>query len=379
MYVLNHDRISELIQHQSPLSISLFMPTHRAGREQQQDLIRLKNLVKEAMEQARERSDSASQVDQLLKPFDDLRVDDSFWRYRSDGLACFCRPQFFRAYRVPIKLKERLFVNDRFHIRPLLPLLRSDARVYILSLTQETARLFEATRYSIREIELPELAPLELSDDEQPHQYHSHQAPSQGKGATAEAVYHGQGGPADRSKKDTLKFFQRVDQAVSRTLRGQRAPLVLACVGYLSSLYESANSYKHLSKGKVPGSPDRWSEDELREHAWKLVEPYLKQTQQQAWEQFQDATGNGRGSDELRSVVLAAEEGRIDTLFLARDEERWGHVDPDLQAVQTTDDKHDGEELLDFAAMKTLSNGGEVFLFDSLPNTDAPAAATYRY
>lgn len=379
MNVLNHDRITEIIRHQSLLSISLFMPTHRTGREQQQDFIRLKNLTNEARERAQSNGDSGTLIDTTLQPLSELRSDDVFWQYRSDGLACFCGPDFFRAYRVPIKLDEELFVNERFHIRPLLPLLRSDARLYILTLTQASAKLYEATKYSIREVELPELAPLELSGVSEPLQYHSHQAPAQGKGATQEAMYYGQGGPSDRSKKDTLKFFQRVDRVVARILRGQQAPLVLACVGYLAALYESANSYKSLIRGKVPGSPDRWSEDELREHAWKLVEPHLEQCQQQAWRQFEEANSNGRGTDELRSVVLAAGQGRIETLFLTRSEERWGRVEPELQAVHTVDSDGEGEELLDFAAMKTLSNGGEVYLFDSLPNTDSPAAATFRY
>lgn len=379
MHVLNHERISELIQHQSPLCVSLFMPTHRKGRERPQDLIRLKNLVNEARATARSMADSATMVDKMLRPFRDLRCNEAFWRYRSDALACFCGREFFRAYRVPIKLDEELYVNDRFHIRPLLRLLRSDARLYILTLTQEAARLYESTRYSMREIDLPELSPLELSDDEQSLQYRSHHAPTQGKGAAQEPLYHGHGGPADRSKQDSLKFFHRVDRAVSRKLRGQQAPLVLACVGYLASLYESANSYKHLIKGKVPGSPDRWSEDELREHGWSLVEPHFRQSQEQAWQQFQQAASSGRASHELRSVVLAAEQGRIDTLFLARREERWGHIDPQLQAVHPVDNQGEGDELLDFAAMKTLSHGGEVFLFDSLPNTESPAAATFRY
>jgi hypothetical protein len=106
---------------------------------------------------------------------------------------------------------------------------------------------------------------------------------------------------------------------VSRTLRGQRAPLVLACVGYLAPLYESTNNYRNLFKAKVPGSPNRWSDEELRDHAWRLVEPHFRGKRKAAWAFFQQALGKkDGGSDDLRSVVLAADEGRVDTLFLAR-------------------------------------------------------------
>lgn len=379
MDILNKDQIHELIEHRSPHCISLYMPTHRAGREQQQDTIRLKNLLRQARAEMLEKTESTTTVDAVLQPAIDLRMNELFWRNRSDGLACFCAPQFFRAYRVPLRLEERLFVNDHFLSRPLLPLLRSDARLYVLALTQEAAALYESTRYSIREVALPDVAPLELEGEKPTLQYYSYQAPTQGRGETDSAMFHGHGGPADRSKADTLRFFQLVDRAVAQVLRGQDAPLVLACVGYLAPLYESANSYRNLFHGKVPGNPDRWSVDELRLHAWKLVAPDVERRDREAWHEFELASGKGRASDELSRVVLAADEGRVDKLFLAQGEERWGHVDADLQAVQTLSDKRQGVELLDYAAARTLKNGGSVLLLDSLPDVNSPIAATFRY
>jgi hypothetical protein len=379
MNVLNDDQIRELTKHRSPLSVSLFIPTHRTGRERRQDSIRLKNVVNEAREKMRGGGGSAATIDEVLQPAVDLRSDDEYWRHRSDGLACFCAPGVFRSYRVPIKLAEYISINERFYIRPLLPLLRSDARLYILTLTQETAGLFEATKYSIREIQLLRLQRPDVNTTERPLQFHSHKDPSHGKGNADTAIYHGHGGPADRAKVDAMKFFQSVDRAVASVLQGQRSPLVLACVGYLASLYQSVNSYGHLLNGKVPGSPDRWSEDELRDHAWKMVEPHFRENQEKAWQQFRTASSQGRAAEQLHEVVLAADEGRIETLFLTRGERRWGHVDSKHQAVHTVSDAEDGEELLDYAATRTLSNRGDVYLLDSLPDTESPVAATLRY
>lgn len=379
MMVLNQDQIDELVTFRSPGCVSLFLPTHRTGREQRQDTIRLKNLLTKAREKLVAEGRSPNDIESILAAAESLRSDEIFWRYCSDGLACFCAPDFFRAYRVPLPLDEQMFVKDRFYIRPLLPLLRSDARLYVLALTQESARLFESTKYSIREINLPDIKPLEVDGTEQSLQYHAHQSPSQGKGETDSAMFHGHGGPSDRAKKDTLRYFQMVNRVVAHELRGQRSPLVLACVGYLAPLYESANSYGNLIRGKIPGNPSRWSDDELREHAWKLVEPDLQRHEEQAWQEFQEASSNGRGSDKLDNIVLAADQGRIDTLFLAKNEERWGNVDAQLQAVHPTGDESDGEELLDYAAARTISNGGTVYLLDTLPEIDSPVAATFRY
>ncbi len=300
MNVLNQERIKELTNHRSPLNISLFLPTQRADHERQHNTIRLESLIKQATARTRNQTDLAKLVDEVLQPAKALRLDSLFWRYSSDGLACFCAPDIFRAYRVPLNLDERVYVNTRFHIQPLLPLLRSDARLYILTLTQETAMLIETTRCSTREIELPDIARVGLDGKETSPPFHSHQAPSRGKGSSEVATYHVPGGAADRTKHDTVRFFQLVARAVARVLRGQRAPLVLACVGFLAPLYESANSYGNLIKSKVPGSPDRWSEEELRDHAWMLAEPHFRRKKPEAWEFFQQACSTDRASDDLR-------------------------------------------------------------------------------
>lgn len=377
MNVLNQQCIDELIKHRSALDVSLFLSTYRAGRERQQNTIRWKNLINEAGETARSQTHLASLVEQVLQPAKALQFDTFFWRNCSDGLACFCAPDFFRAYRVPIQLDQRVYVNTRFYIKPLLPLLRSDARLYVLALTQESARLFETTRYSTREIGLTDVAPVETNGKEKSLQLHSHRAPSRG-GSTDAATYHGPGGATDRAKDDAVRFFQLVDRAVTRALRGQQAPLVLACVGFLAPLYESANSYGNLIKGKVPGSPDRWSEVELRDHAWMLAEPHFRQQQREAWNFFQQASNTGRASDDLRKIVSAADQGRVDTLFLVRGAERWESVDTQHNTGDTAEEAK-GAEMLDYAAVKTLTNGGNVFLMDSLRDLDAPAAATFRY
>lgn len=380
MAILHRDDFRELIAERSGTGVSIYMPTHPHGRQQQQDAIRLKNLVNRASEQLQDRGLRRPEAEQMLAPAAALRQDDDVWSHRSDGLACFCGDDFFRAYRVPLQLEEQLFINDRFHIRPLLPLLHADARFFILAISQESARLFEATRESIQELELPGLAPVEVDGTEQALQYHSHQAPSQGRGATAQAIYHGHGGPGDREKTDILQFFHRVDRAVRDELRDEQAPMALACVGYLAPIYQSANNYKNLLKVKVPGSPDRWSHDEMRSHAWQLLEPHLRKSQQQAIDKFERERGNSRTSEDLREIVLSAHRGRVEALFIDNEAQQWGRVEPALEAVHLCADAAEAdEELFDYAATHTLASGGEVFALDDLPFTTSQVAATYRY
>ncbi len=51
MEKLTLDQIKGLAQQTASPSISIFLPTHRAGRETQQDAIRFKNLLRDAEKQ----------------------------------------------------------------------------------------------------------------------------------------------------------------------------------------------------------------------------------------------------------------------------------------------------------------------------------------
>ena len=384
MSILSREQLTTLVTHEAEACVSIFMPTHRAGRARQQDPIRLKNLLSEAREKLATHDLDDDQANKLLEPVEAIRDDNEFWTQRQDGLALFAAQDFFREYRVPLILEASVRVNSRFRIRPLIQLLNGNARFFVLAISQDSARLFEATRYSIRDLHLDAgLATVKQAaashDEEQTLQFRTHGAVAAGKGP---ALYHGHGGPSDVSKQDILKYFQAVDRAVSKFLQGEDAPLVLACVGYLASIYESANSYSGLIKGKIPGSPDIWDVDELRDRAWELASPVLSQRRNQALERFNRAAGTDKVTDETRDVVLAASEGRVEALFLEKKRQLWGNVDRNLRAVHIRNEKQQGdEELFDFAAAHTLMHCGRVYSLDrdQMPTDESPAAALLRY
>lgn len=375
MNVLSQDDIQVLLDWTEPPCVSIFLPTERYGPQQQQNPIRLKNLVNQAQQMLCDQGLSHPQAERIVAPLQPLYTHVEEWTQLSEGLACFCAPNFHRCFHLPIPLEEAVYVNDRFHIKPVVPLLGSDARFYILALTQTTAKLYECTRYSIHELALPAMEGSGV------HAEASEQVlASQGAATSIEALSPVAPGQYEQTKADILNFFHRVDREVRRVLGRQRAPLVLACVGYLAPIYESANRYSPLLKAKIPGNPDRWSLDELRSHGWKLVEPHFRRNQHRAIDEWMSARKNSRASSDVREVVLAADEGRVGTLFVKKGAAQWGWLDRENREVQLlTEDEPAGEELLDYAAARTLGNGGEVFLLDEIPQTTSPIAATFRY
>ncbi len=152
---LKSNRLKSLISQQGKWCVSLYMPTHRVGREQQQDPVRLKNLLAKAetnliakwLAQARRSSD-------LMQPAEELLVDKDFWQHQSDGLAMFLSNEFFVKYQLPASFKELLLITKSFHIKPLFPLLNRVGKFYILFISLNNIRLFQATADTISEIAL---------------------------------------------------------------------------------------------------------------------------------------------------------------------------------------------------------------------------------
>jgi Bacterial archaeo-eukaryotic release factor family 6 len=73
------------------------------------------------------------------------------------GLAMFCCSDLLTHYRIPMRCPELAVVADSFHVRPLLHFLRSNRYFYVLTLSQNSVRLYEGSRYLLSQVDLPDL------------------------------------------------------------------------------------------------------------------------------------------------------------------------------------------------------------------------------
>ena len=106
MSFFSRDELRTLVERDEGPCVSIFMPTHRAGAETQQNPIRVKNLTREAEKQLIEGGLPSRGAKELLVPLKGLLEDALFWRYQSDGLAMFSSVALFRCYRLPVTFDE---------------------------------------------------------------------------------------------------------------------------------------------------------------------------------------------------------------------------------------------------------------------------------
>ncbi len=104
-----------LLQEGNGPCVSFFMPTYLAEGDLQQDRVRLKNLLREAGKRLAEQG-WADEAAGILKPVKALLQKRLFWKQQARSLAVFCASDFFRCYRLPLDLVERLVVSGRFYL-----------------------------------------------------------------------------------------------------------------------------------------------------------------------------------------------------------------------------------------------------------------------
>ncbi len=376
--------LKTLMERTGGTHVSIYMPTHVGGGQNLQDLVRYKNLVQYAENRLVEFGLRSPEARRLLKPAKALQRNNLFWRQQTGGLALFSdADQFFVYYRAPIPLNELVVISERFHIKPLLPLLAGSGVFYVLAVSQNRVRLLECTAYSEADI-TPETMPTNIaevipSEGEAREVLHFRVKSVAGGGDAS--IFRGAGVSPDHKKNDIVAFFRRVEAAISPLLKQETAPLILAAVDYLQPLYRSVNSYDHLLPGGVLGNPDELEENILRMKALAIAEPYYQQSEREAIELYNQSTGTGLTSTEIKDIVEAAFTGRVKFLFVARGIQQWGQFNVTDHRVTLHEQAQPGDQdLLDLAAYYTLLNSGTIFVRDPADIPDGkPIAAVFHY
>jgi hypothetical protein len=384
MELITKDLIHELLATEQNPCFSLYMPTHRTHPENQQDIIRFKNLVRQ-MEESLLKKYSAAEVKEYLEPFQTLENDEEFWNHTLDGLAVFGATGLFKTVGLRQTVDELAIVADSFHTKPLRKYLQSVDRYHVLGLTLHGIRLFEGNRHILEEVELTDKTPKTITDalGDELTDKHLSVASYGGAGSQSTNMYHGHGGYKEEAEKDAERFFRVIADAVYENYSKPTGwTLILAALTEHHSLFHKVSKNPFLLRKGIETDPTSLSTDKLIGMAWEIMEPaYLMKLDSLA-ERFGQARANGKGSDDYKEVAVAAVEGRVETLIVEEDriiEARITNlVTGNTQKKDLMNPKVD--DLLDDMGELVTKMGGQVMV---LPAVKMPShtglAAIYRY
>ena len=381
MDIIDAAIVGALIEVNDHPTVSIYLPTYRAGAETQQNPIRLKNLLDEARDELSALGLRRPEVAKVLDPASQLLGDHGFWLHQEDGLAVFLTGADSRWYRLPQSFPELVVVGDRFYLKPLISVMSRGERFYILALSQNHVRLLWGSRHRVGEIELGEDVPESLAaalwfeDPERSLQFHP-SAPRSGGGMTA--TFHGHGMGKDTTDDRLGRFLRAVDKGISHIIE-KDAPLVLAGVDDLVARFRGVSKHGVILEGAVAGNVEEAKPADLHPPAWEIAASYFSAERAEA------AAAYGVRSQPVAStveeLVPMAYQSRIDAVFIAAGATTWGSIDPDGWSVVVHEERHRGdEELLDAIAVETWKHGGKVYVVDraEVPG-GAELAAVLRY
>ena len=383
MNTISHEDLLQLVEAPGDQFVSVYMPTYAMGREIPQNPIRFREVLETASSFLHDKGTRQSDIEDFLAPALQLLERPVFWKALGHGLAVLLSTEEMRVWQLPSECEELCVVGKRFHITPLIAWLNEDAAYYVLTVSQNRVRLLHGTRYKLRDVNVPNLpsslaAALHYDPREGLYQTHSGELHFHGKEGL---VFTGQGGEADVAKEEMAAFFQTIDMAVSDFLHARAEPLIFAGVDYLFPIYRQHNHYAHLLPAHISGNPDLLPSQDLREHAWPLLETSLRLRQETAIAKYWNLVEHSRVSNHVAEIITAAHAGVVETLFIGPAVRRLGAFDPQTNVVRLDDRlRNDSEDLVNLAAGLVLKHRGTV---ETLASGNIPGggsmAAVFRY
>lgn len=380
---VNRDTLRALMAEQEGPCLSLYQPTNRAIPEKQQDPIRFRNLLKE-LEASLKREFPGREVQSLLEPFRKLAGDSAFWNHARDGLAVFGNSKGIQTYKVQRPVPELAIAATSFHVKPLIRIVQTADRYQILGLSRHEARLFQANRDTVDEIEPAPEVPRKYGDipagveDEAPRPVSSHQS----VGSEGHTFYPGHGSSIDFSDKEAERFFRAVDRAVlEHHSRPSGLPLILAALPEHHDLFRKVSHNPFLAPEGLPFEPKSPPDDQLRQAAWKLMEPIFHDELSKVVNDFNEARSKNLSSADVVDVARAVIAGRVGALLVEADRQVPGKLDPATGQVEFSDlGDPRVDDILDDLAERVLKAGGDVIVAPArLMPEPSGLAAVYRF
>ncbi len=387
MALFRKKHFEELAQAEGKYCISIYVPTERYG-ENKESMVSFKNQIAEAEKQLEEFGLKPREIEKYLDPVKALQSDTNLWRDLSDALVVFRSEGRFEYYTLPLEVEEFSLVSDRFYLLPILNVFNQDDLFFVLSLSLKKNRLYEATQHEIWEIETENIFPGDIYDSaghdvvQKALQMRGEQS---GTGRSdypgkAQAMYHGRGEGKDDKQNEVFKYFEDLDRELTDLLTGYEIPLIIAATENVFAHFREISNYKNIYPEYVAGNFDEEDVHLLHDKASEILEPYFEKAKNEKKEKYSEA--HGQTTTSLQDVIISADTGRIDTLFVEKGNHVWGDYKREEAKIEVHDHpKPLDTDLLDYAARKTFETNGKVFIVETedMPEEGSPVNAILRY
>lgn len=339
--MLKKENLMRMAEMRGEWCVSVYMPL--SDMEAKKKRRRLKNLMFEAEKKLHRLAVESGKIARLLGPVEMILENPGFWESRNEGIAAFFTLESFVWYSLQYEFDDLVVVTDRFHLKPLLRDSIKRSPFYLLTLSENQIRLFEASEFGINEVYVKGI----------PRNLACFLTPETGEETAGE----------DEKRVRLMELFRKVDKALADYLKTDDAPLILAGDEIFHPMYYDANSYGNLIKVGIGGNVDKLPLDRLLKKALAIVKPVFRRRRDRALKTFDEKIEQGLASNNFSKIFHAARVGKIKTLFVPVGRQKWGTFDNETGELQINARPEPGDkDLLCVASTRTLRRGGEVFV-----------------
>jgi hypothetical protein len=367
--------------------ISLYMPTSRLGEKAESNRTLFKDLAKDALAQLRDTCANKRVVEAFERRFEELaggehdpdqdkvrqrqraKPDESlsFWHHQGNGLAVLAVPETSHTFRLAETPKPLAEVADRFHLTPLLRAMTSRHDAFVLALAEESVRLIHVfANFPPSRVPVPGLP---KNAEEATHRPSFHVRAPRGHLQNLEG-----------EKVLLHQYVEKVDRAVKDALRGHTAPLILAAVEPLASMFHAVCDYPELAEETLEGNPDRFTDAEFEDRAIPILEHFTAREVRDLIARYEELKPR-RATTDVSYAAHAATAGAIEQLLVDFDAVVPGLVsDIDGSVTYAASDDAEVYSVVDEVARRALCTGARVLAAsrEQLPER-APLTAILRY
>ncbi len=338
-------KLNQLAAETGETCVTISLNTHRTHPDSEQDKVLLKNLVKEA-ESRLLNEHNKREIQSLISSLGSIEKEIDV-NYNLDSLHLFLSNTRKEIFRSPISVSEnKVHIDDRFALRPLIRALGNTESYYILLLSQSGVHLYEATNDQVTGEVRQEGFPFK---ENQHYITHSDKA-------------------SDPKQVDNMirEYLNKVDKSVVKMYNTSGMHCVVIC---------TENNYSHLLQvadkasvyyGYVPVDYNHIAPHQIGKQAWTLVENIHADRNRKAITEAREAVSKGTVLTDLQSIYQAATEGRGDLLIVHPSYTQAAVIANDQSLSVVNDPSTPGatDDITSVIAWEVLSKNGRVVFTD---------------
>jgi hypothetical protein len=304
------------------------------------------------------------ETEALLKPLRNLENDTLFWQQHQHSLLFYRSAGTFFVEHRNARWESKAIVDDRFHIRYLVADLDEHFEYHVLVVAKNKAELYNGSKDAI---ELNPKAKLtqSIKDITEPAenmrlQVHSATSGSH-RGSGSNAFYSGAGEDNDEVRQDQLRYLKHLDTEVMSALGASRNPLLLVGVEETMARFRKISAYPNILEDILRYNDEYADAAKLKKDGLAIILQHRTDAKENVLRKIKEETDRPEGKvvTGFNDLLRLSQEGRVDTLFIAVDQQSLrGYFDP--VKLEVIEDEN-GEDLSERLIRTVIEQGANCY------------------